>query len=281
MTNPSPIPAVSKIPGAKSPAAAWDKLPEFLSPPPPLNWIESSDEIVYGTGFPDHIIGISATYPQTIYGMGEYAYGGGLSVNAVSENDTLTGGAGAQNNELFGDAYYISDIPVGGDNTLPGDAGAQDNQLVGDAFYTSDIPVGGDNTLIGDAGAQNNELVGDAYYISDIPVGGDNTLPGDANAQDDQLVGDANFPWVNRTHGADAFMFVGQFGNPSVSYFRSSDSNKLKIDIDNNVNWEDQISWASEGGDLVMTVDSPSSVGTITFVGMAAWTPLLSDFILI
>ena len=95
MTNPSPIPAVSKIPGAKSPAAAWDKLPEFLSPPPPLNWIESSDEIVYGTGFPDHIIGISATYPQTIYGMGEYAYGGGLSVNAVSENDTLTGGAGA------------------------------------------------------------------------------------------------------------------------------------------------------------------------------------------
>ena len=223
MTNPSPIPAVSKIPGAKSPAAAWDKLPEFLSPPPPLNWIESSDEIVYGTGFPDHIIGISATYPQTIYGMGEYAYGGGLSVNAVSENDTLTGGAGAQ----------------------------------------------------------NNELVGDAYYISDIPVGGDNTLPGDANAQDDQLVGDANFPWVNRTHGADAFMFVGQFGNPSVSYFRSSDSNKLKIDIDNNVNWEDQISWVSEGGDLVMTVDSPSSVGTITFVGMAAWTPLLSDFILI
>ncbi len=252
MTNPSPIPAVSKIPGAKSPAAAWDKLPEFLSPPPPLNWIESSDEIVYGTGFPDHIIGISATYPQTIYGMGEYAYGGSLSVNAVSENDTLTGGAGAQNNELVGDAYYISDIPVGGDNTLPGDAGAQDNQLVGDAFYTSDIPVGGDNTL-----------------------------PGDANAQDDQLVGDANFPWVNRTHGADAFMFVGQFGNPSVSYFRSSDSNKLKIDIDNNVNWEDQISWASEGGDLVMTVDSPSSVGTITFVGMAAWTPLLSDFILI
>ena len=223
MTNPSPIPAVSKIPGAKSPAAAWDKLPEFLSPPPPLNWIESSDEIVYGTGFPDHIIGISATYPQTIYGMGEYAYGGGLSVNAVSENDTLTGGAGAQ----------------------------------------------------------NNELVGDAYYISDIPVGGDNTLPRDANAQDDQLVGDANFPWVNRTHGADAFMFVGQFGNPSVSYFRSSDSNKLKIDIDNNVNWEDQISWVSEGGDLVMTVDSPSSVGTITFVGMAAWTPLLSDFILI
>ena len=223
MTNPSPIPAVSKIPGAKSPAAAWDKLPEFLSPPPPLNWIESSDEIVYGTGFPDHIIGISATYPQTIYGMGEYAYGGGLSVNAVSENDTLTGGAGAQ----------------------------------------------------------NNELVGDAYYISDIPVGGDNTLPRDANAQDDQLVGDANFPWVNRTDGADAFMFVGQFGNPSVSYFRSSDSNKLKIDIDNNVNWEDQISWVSEGGDLVMTVDSPSSVGTITFVGMAAWTPLLSDFILI
>jgi hypothetical protein len=114
---------------------------------------------------------------------------------------------------------------------------------------------------------------------------------GPVRAGDDRLVSGINAPdlmWgdfaesnIIFTPGADTFVFAGAFGNDTVYDFRTSDGDKIEIDLAEGEIWSEQVTWTAVGTDLVMTVDSDSSSGTITFVGMSDWTPAASDFLFV
>ena len=121
--------------------------------------------------------------------------------NARGGNDTLIGGAGA-NNELYGDANSLHDNARGGDDTLIGGGGggvinrnSPSNDLFGDAQFMDGDSRGGNDTLIGGAGPGGPSsfmfLYGDASEMHDNARGGNDHLTGGTGIGTQSLYGDA------------------------------------------------------------------------------------------
>jgi hypothetical protein len=177
----------------------------------------------------------------------------------------------------------------GGNDTLIGGAGSLVNELYGDAYVMEGRSVGGDDTLLGGANsASGNSMYGDALILSGGGVVGGNDRLISAIGSADFMVGDAVEMENGAVGGADTFVFAGEFNDErrfgeqkrDVVYdFRHEDGDKLEIDIDDGVSWQSQVLWAVEGSDVVVTVQSATSNGGITLVGVSSLTE--SDFLFV
>ena len=101
-----------------------------------------------------------------------------MTDNSVGGNDTLTGGANATTNNLYGDALNMHGNSHGGNDKLIGGANVVSNDLYGDADRMDDNSHGGSDTLTGGANATTNNLYGEAFSMLDYSVGGNDTLTG-------------------------------------------------------------------------------------------------------
>jgi hypothetical protein len=172
----------------------------------------------------------------------------------VGGNDAITGGdvfgqTTIWENNLYGDAYEMSDNAKGGDDIITGGAdidatGTYTNQFYGDAFSMSGAARGGDDRLI--AGSAASDMWGDAALILDNAVGGN-----------------------------DVFVLSGVFGETRIHDFRQGED-LLEVDIDPSIDPFAQVTWTTVGSDTALTVTGPASSGSallLNFTGLSG-----SDF---
>ena len=116
---------------------------------------------------------------QTLIGTdgepnGLYGDAGGIFFNhATGGNDTLIGGSNSFYDDVYGDAFIMSDS-TGGSDTITGGVGSV-NKLAGDAFEMV-ASTGGNDTITGGANSTNS-IWGDAWIMLSS-TGGNDKLTG-------------------------------------------------------------------------------------------------------
>jgi hypothetical protein len=149
-------------------------------------------------------------------------------------------------NRLYGDADLMGWWAVGGNDTL----------IAGDVYIDWDGKVATyfEDKLYGDA----REMSGDAKGGNDRLIAGTDAVEmwGDAEIMKDRVVG-----------GNDTFVFADTFGRTRIYDFEKG-KDHLEIDISGG-SYAGQVSWATVGSDVIVTVAGPEANGEIVLVGFS------------
>jgi Ca2+-binding RTX toxin-like protein len=111
-----------------------------------------------------------------------------MNSHAVGGNDEIFGGEGANNNFLYGDAYWMRANAIGGDDVLTAGDGGNQNILYGDAASLSDYAQGGNDVLNGGNG--NDEMWGDATDVAPTAQTGADTFVFSPDNGGEDAIGD-------------------------------------------------------------------------------------------
>jgi hypothetical protein len=194
-------------------------------------------------------------------------------------NDTLVAVKG-QDNLIYGDPIGQPGGQFqGGNDTLIGGAAAN-NTLVGDTNVMVGTATGGNDTLIGGKGGTNT-LIGDAQEAGGgRPTGGNDILVGAANTPDDMWGDFQSVTAGQPIGGQDRFVFGPKNGDDIIHDFSRVELDKIVIDASKapgnfpHTFPELEPNIEVVGSDSIIHFDAHNSVTVLNFVGL-----IESDFL--